>query len=231
MVRCKVCDVRDYDTARLCAELGVDYLGLHCIWEIKPDRERGLREIVRRLPATFPDVGLVLVTRQSSRDKVLEMSRVLSPSHIQLHSPEWSPEEVVSLRAATGGADGKAPRIVCVAKVPSDAYERVAELAEVADILVLDRTQYRAGERASRVEPSDYRNFVQWCESLEIPALIAGGLTVENVQEYLEVAKPWGVDVQSGVEVERGRKDPAKLRLFVDQVKSFGQDKRKRGDL
>lgn len=48
--------------------------------------------------------------------------------------------------------------------------------------------------------------------------ILAGGLTPDNVSQALDVVRPWGVDVSTGVETS-GRKDPALIRRFVDGVR------------
>ena len=50
------------------------------------------------------------------------------------------------------------------------------------------------------------------------PLLLSGGLTPENVADAIAVVQPFAVDVASGVEAEPGRKDPEKLRRFLDSV-------------
>jgi phosphoribosylanthranilate isomerase len=56
----------------------------------------------------------------------------------------------------------------------------------------------------------------------EVPAILAGGLRPDNVAEAVEVVHPYAVDVASGVEVEPGRKDHAKMAAFYEAANSVG---------
>jgi Phosphoribosylanthranilate isomerase len=54
---------------------------------------------------------------------------------------------------------------------------------------------------------------------LPIPVILSGGLTPENVGRAVREVKPWAVDVASGVEAERGVKDPRKIEEFIRSVR------------
>jgi phosphoribosylanthranilate isomerase len=52
------------------------------------------------------------------------------------------------------------------------------------------------------------------------PWLLAGGLTPSNVERAILEARPFGVDVASGVESSPGRKDPGKVEAFIERAKA-----------
>ena len=54
----------------------------------------------------------------------------------------------------------------------------------------------------------------------QVPMVLAGGLTPENVAEAIGVAHPYAVDVVTGVEAEPGRKDHAKVEAFIEAAKA-----------
>ncbi len=88
---------------------------------------------------------------------------------------------------------------------------------DLADALVLDAATLDGyggtGER------TDWRTAKVARQSSSIPVILAGGLTPETVAEAVRVVEPYGVDVSSGVESAPGRKDPGKVRAFVQAVR------------
>jgi phosphoribosylanthranilate isomerase len=54
----------------------------------------------------------------------------------------------------------------------------------------------------------------------DVPFILAGGLTPDNVREAIRAALPEGVDVSSGVEMSPGIKDPLKVARFIREAKS-----------
>lgn len=71
-------------------------------------------------------------------------------------------------------------------------------------------------------EPGGTGNRFNWDvipDNLSRPIILAGGLTPENVGDAVTRIHPYAVDVSSGVESEKGIKDPGKVSRFIKAVR------------
>ena len=215
MIRVKICGLSTVSDALAAVEAGADLLGFN----FHPSSPRSIeieacRELTSVLRSEFPAVTLigVFVNRPSQ-----DVEGILRRCHLdlaQLHGDE-SPEMVAYFR----GRAFKAVRL-STDRATGEPLEPVAEF-----------TRARAGRQpALLVDAASARLYggsgqtADWSAAAELaqrfPLLLAGGLTPENVAAAVRQVQPWGADVASGVELAPGRKDPAKMRAFVQAVRS-----------
>ncbi len=57
--------------------------------------------------------------------------------------------------------------------------------------------------------------------NIQKPFVLAGGLSPENINNALDIARPYGVDVNSGIELSPGVKNHEELERFIFQVRAF----------
>ena len=53
---------------------------------------------------------------------------------------------------------------------------------------------------------------------LDRPVFLAGGLSPDNVGNAISIARPYAVDVSSGIESSPGQKDGEKMQQFLEEV-------------
>jgi phosphoribosylanthranilate isomerase len=56
-------------------------------------------------------------------------------------------------------------------------------------------------------------------EELAPRVVLSGGLSAQNATDAVQRVRPYAVDVSSGVELEKGIKDAARIRAFIDAVR------------
>ena len=204
MTRVKICGLtreRDRDVA---VAAGADAIGLIAGVTVDTPREIDLETAADLADSTPPLVTSVLVTMPENESEARERIAQVQPDTIQLHAAD--PALVAAL--------DDAPAKVVVAVDPTD--EDLAEYAKAADALLVDGVDAEGGGGTG--ETHDWERTRQLVADLDVPVILAGGLTPENVERAVETVAPFAVDVASGVEREGEIKDHDAVRSFIERA-------------
>ena len=159
-------------------------------------------EIIRRLP---PLVGVVGVFVDWPAEVVAALARALHLGAVQLHGAEKA-EQVRALakQFSVIKAFGVGPGF------------RVAALARygAASAFLLDG--FREGLHGGTGKTADWR--LAWRANRYGRVILAGGIRPDNVGQAIAEARPFAVDVASGVESRPGKKSPAAMRALLRAV-------------
>ncbi len=202
-VQVKICGVKRIEDALCAADAGAEMIGLN-FWPGTP-RCVTLEQAREIADAVDGRVQTVAVFVDAPRDEVLATADAVGADYVQLHGSE-SPEFVRDLADLP---------VIKAFRVRSE--EDLACMCDfTAAVYLLDARV--PGMRGGTGRTIDWELARRAAESR--PILLAGGLTPRNVAEAVRIARPWGVDTASGVEVEPGVKDPEKIRCFVRNAKT-----------
>jgi phosphoribosylanthranilate isomerase len=209
----KICGITRVADALAAAEAGADSVGLN----FHPGSPRAIdietaEAIVDVLP---PGVARVGVFVDASPAVVRETARRLKLDFVQLHGDE-PPMHAAELcdaqviRAFRLGQVGWAPLV-----------EYLAECGRLqgapAAVLVDASRPGMFGGTGQTVDWQLARAFHDL--AVELPLVLAGGLTADNVGEGVSAVAPAAVDTASGVESLPGVKDAAKIAAFVSRAR------------
>jgi len=218
MVRVKICGITSTAEAQLAVRQGAHAIGvLVGRVHVAPDFvEPDLANLIARsLP---PFIAAVLVTHLAEGEAVVRLAGAVSCPVLQLHS-DLSASTLRKLRARLS------PRkIIGKVSVEGDAaVERAREIEPFVDAIVLD-TRDRVTDRVGGTGMvHDWTISARIASTSKVPIILAGGLTPENVAQAIRAVKPWGVDVNSGVETSDGRKDEDRVRRFIAAASTIHQ--------
>jgi phosphoribosylanthranilate isomerase len=195
----KICGITSEDDALLAVAMGADALGFVFAPSVRQVPVQQVYDITRRLP---PEIMTVGVFRDEHPKRVIEIVHRANVKGAQLHGNE-SAEAVAQV----------AKSIPFVVKAFPAGSPRVAEAGSLAtNTILLDGPAPGSG------------HLFDWSLVGEVPEgmrlILAGGLTPDNVADAVETVEPWGVDVSSGVELAPGRKDPIKIKRFVERARA-----------
>ena len=198
MTRVKICGIRTASAALAAAEAGADAVGF--VFYPRSPRfvtPEQAAELARLLPPFLVRVGVFVNPPVELVERVADR---VGLDLVQLHGDE-PPEVCARLRH----------RVVKAFRVQGPEVLRQIRAYRVSAVLLDAHVPGRYGGTG-------------WCfdwslaRQVDRPVILSGGLTPENVAEAIRQARPYAVDVSSGVETD-GEKDPRKIAAFVRAVR------------
>ena len=211
--RIKMCGITRREDIEYAATLGVDAIGLvfqaRSARRLEPASARGLLD---RRPAFLSVVALFM---DAEEDEVKRVLGEVEVDFIQFHGEE-SPDfcasfEVAYIKAVPMGSI-------------DDATAYTQAYLDTASAFVLD--SHRAGEVGGSGRVFDWMAAAQMHE---LPLILAGGLTPDNVGDGIRRVRPLAVDVASGVESGKGVKDHRLMSDFVAAVRAADAEEKSGG--
>ena len=204
-MRIKICGITSLDDARLCVDAGADALGFifvegtpRCI------TPAAAAPIVAALPPFVTPVG---VFWNHAPGQVKAVAEQCGLGALQFHGDE-APEDL---------ADFRLPVIKTLKVAGAADLDRMAGYRVNAFLL----------DSPARWSEGQARPVIPWDVAAEMArrhaVLLSAGLNPDNVAEAVRRVRPYGVDVNSGVEARPGVKDPARVTRFVQQARAAAE--------
>ena len=201
----KICGITNLPDARVAAEAGADVLGF-VFYERSPRfvSLEAAAEIIRELPPFMIKAGVFV---NAPEDFVLRAVRDCGLNLLQFHGDE-TPDYCLQF----GLMSMKAFRV-------RDASSLEAVRSYPTDAWLLDA--YNPDKLGGTGEAFNW-DLAREAQTWGRPIFLAGGLNPGNAAEAIRRARPYALDVSSGVEASPGRKDHAKVRAFIEAARGAG---------
>jgi phosphoribosylanthranilate isomerase len=200
--RVKICGIRDAAHARVAADAGADAIGLVFYRESPRYVAPGAAAaIAASLPPYVSAVGLFVNESAAGVRAILEA--------VPLDLLQFQGDEDPGFCESFGR-----PFVRAVPMAAGTDLLEYADRFSRAKALLLDA--HVPGQRGGTGKTFDWAGFP--CD-FPLPLILSGGLTAQNVGRAIQEARPWAVDVSSGVEASRGIKDAGKIIEFIRSVR------------
>ena len=214
---------RSPEEVAMSAAAGVDFLGF------VPGAHGRLKfempyEDVRALMAQVPphhmavaltvayDVAEIVETVQAVRPHVLHLSGEISEMPI---------ERVAELRQAIPFVKILTAIAVGGPETREEALKYAVDYQHVSDYYILDTDNKALNAIGATGITHDWSISAEIVRTVNIPIIMAGGLSPANVADAVRVVRPWAVDSYTHTNnPATHRKDPALVKAFVDAAKS-----------
>lgn len=201
-MKVKICGITDVEMAKTVAQAGADFIGFVFAASKRQISAEAASKIAAELPSEIKKVGVFV---NEDKEKICQIAETVGLDYIQLHGDE----------PATF-ADSL-PYPVIKAFSIDHVKDEILQ-AYPCDYLLIDSppSTYRGGSGTA----FNWETLKKYKIPME-KLILAGGLSIGNVEDAKRNVKPAGVDVSSGVETA-GVKDPEKIKKFISLAKKDG---------
>ena len=207
----KFCGFTQLDDIKAAVKLNADAIGL----VFYPPSPRAVTiEQAQILSAAVPAfISVVALVVNMPEDELIELANHVSFDIIQFHGDE-TPEQCRQLASSVNKRWIKALRVNAEQDTLDSVKMQIDNFATAgASSILLDAYhQHKYGGTGARFDWSLIPN------DSSLPIILAGGLDADNVAATIELPI-YAVDVSGGIEIDKGKKDPAKMRAFMKAVK------------
>ena len=216
MIWIKICGITNPDDAWVAVEAGANALGFLFAESPRKIDPKLAKEIVAAVPAKVEKVGVFVDERPA---RIREVVKLVGLTAVQLHGSE-SHEFAQQLFP-----EKERPRLYRALSIKAvfsaaniTAVLHAHKLRPVFDAMLVDSGSPTRGGTGLTFDWERARPFITGLKKWG-KVIVAGGLTPTNVQRAIEMFRPWGLDVSSGVEREPGKKDHEKIKAFIAAVR------------
>lgn len=206
--RIKICGLTDADSALVAVHAGADAIGLNFVRRsprlVNDDKAHA---ILKSLPAFVQPVALF---SDAPAERIVSVTQEMGIRTVQLHGNE--PLSFASYLAPL--------RIIKALPFDDQFAQQVEIWSERCDNLagIIVDAPPKDGLTGGTGVTIDWNKLAHVKQKHWPPLILAGGLNPENVGQAIRIVRPYGVDVASGVESERGVKDEKLMRAFCEAV-------------
>ena len=205
----------------MAVDAGADYCGV--VLEV-PFSERSVTVDTAAEIARQTSIPTVIPVFNRPTDWVRRAAEIIQPYAVQLMGSE-SPAEVHELKHQLScevwkslflpAGTGEKPDVEGI-RIEMGAYTRAGADAFLFDTAAVSRGKVRFGGTG---KTSDWTVATNLIAASTIPAFLSGGIRAENARQAIESVRPYGIDLCSGVESDKGLRDAQKLESLMDAVR------------
>jgi phosphoribosylanthranilate isomerase len=203
-IRIKVCGITRYEDAKVAASIGVDAIGFIFYQRSPryiPPEEAAV--IIKQLPPFVSRVGVFV---DEDLEKVVGITRATGIDTVQLHGSE-SPRYCAKIPFP----------VIKAFSIEPETDLSLLEQYHVSGFLL---DTWASGRRGGTGRTFDWTIAKSACIKYS-RVILAGGLNPANLEEALETVHPYGIDINSGVEIKPGIKNPRKMHDAVRVVRAW----------